>query len=187
MSYTEEELIGLLAENLDEHFPLIVSLFTGKLYHFARSNFRLIEMDAEDIVQEVMMNAYNALRGYSVERILCLKLNAWMYTIAENECIKLVNRRTKRQQNEIPLDELSAVVAQFTESPINTLENIQLFQQAFKELTPDEQKVVFLHFIDGMKYAEIGKMLGKEENTVKSHVLRARRKLNLVARKLLKS
>lgn len=178
MSNNEEELIGLLANNLDRNFPQVVSHYTGKLFHFARSSFRLNKEDAEDVVQNVMMNAYNALRGYPGERILRLKLNAWMYKIAKNECRKFVEKWARTQLREIPLEELSLMRDRFAESDINAIGDIQEFQQAFKQLTEDEQRVLILHFIDGMKYAEIGKVLDKEESTIKSYVFRAREKLS---------
>ena len=182
MSYNEEELTGLLANDLDWNFAKVVSLYTGKLYHFARRSFRLDEVDAEDVVQEVMMNAYNALRGYPRERILRLKLNAWMYTITKNECKKFLKKWARKQQIEIPLEELSLMREQFRKSGIDAVGDIEEFQQAFKQLTEDEQKVLILHFIDGMTYEEIGKVLDKKEGTIKSHVSRARETLSKFTR-----
>lgn len=178
MSYDEEELTGNLANDLDAHFPEVVKIYTGRLYSFARNSYRLSVMDAEEIVQEVMMHAYTALRGYPEERILSLKLNAWMYKIAVNECLKFVTKWARRQQFEVPIDDLNIMLEQLTGSDARKpVEDIQEFRQAFQRLTSDEQKVLILHFIDGMKYAEIGKVLDKAESTVKSHVFRARQKL----------
>src|ERR1700687_2709111 len=119
MSYDEEELNGLLASNLDSYFPEVVSLYTGRLYHFARNSYRLNPTDAEEIVQEVMVHAYSALRGFPRERILSLKLNAWMYKIAENECLKFVTKWARRQQFEVPIDNLDIVLERLTNRTVS--------------------------------------------------------------------
>jgi RNA polymerase sigma factor (sigma-70 family) len=83
MEQGDEELLSLLATDLDSHFRQLVEIYQRRLYLFA---LRLAghPSDAEDIVQEVFLRAYHALKGFSAVKIRVVRLRQWLYAIALN-------------------------------------------------------------------------------------------------------
>ena len=62
MDQGDQELLSLLATDLDDHFRLLVEAYQQRLYLFV---LRLVGRpdEAEDIVQEAFLRAYYALKG----------------------------------------------------------------------------------------------------------------------------
>ncbi|WP_422877905.1 RNA polymerase sigma factor [Ktedonosporobacter rubrisoli] len=76
-----EDILTLLATDLDCYYEQLVALYWRQLYVFVLRRARSPQ-DAEDIVQEAFVRAYLALQRYSAQRILCLKLRPWLYKVA---------------------------------------------------------------------------------------------------------
>jgi len=100
MDQGEEDLLSMLATDLDYHFSQLVLLYQQRLHSFA---LRLIDspQDAEDIVQETFLRAYHALKSYPVLKVRTLRLRQWLFTITLNI---FRNRRRKTEHQSIPLD-----------------------------------------------------------------------------------
>ncbi len=83
MDQADEQLLSLLATDLDYHFRQLVALYQQRLYGFAlRLEGR--PQDAEDIVQETFLRAYHALKSYPLLKVRALRLRQWLYTISLN-------------------------------------------------------------------------------------------------------
>jgi RNA polymerase sigma-70 factor (ECF subfamily) len=57
------------------------------------------------------------------------------------------------------------------DDPLEHVEQEQLqavVRQALRRLTPDQQQVIILKFVEGLSNAEVGLILGKPEGAVKS-------------------
>jgi DNA-directed RNA polymerase specialized sigma24 family protein len=68
----EQELLSLLAGDLDGHFRRLVEVYQQRLYLLA---LRLVGPDdAEDIVQEAFIRAYYALKGTPTHKVSILNL-----------------------------------------------------------------------------------------------------------------
>src|SRR2546423_4107353 len=154
--YDDEELTRLLAEDVDAHFPKVVRKYTDVLYRFVMNHFGLSQVDAEDILQEAMMKAYIALKGYPRERILNLKLKPWIYKITRNESLKYLDKKGRKQSSVILIDDLdNPVLKQLVAGPpeqpdvvVERKEFTEAFWQAFQELSQNEQQVLILGFVD---------------------------------------
>src|ERR1035438_3077098 len=83
MSYSEDELPLLLANDPGRYYADMVLFYQNRLYTFA---YRLTgnSHDAEDIVQEAFVGAYISLEHYPPQRIQTLKLRSWLYRVTLN-------------------------------------------------------------------------------------------------------
>jgi RNA polymerase sigma-70 factor, ECF subfamily len=180
MDRSDEDLLSLLATDLDGHFRRLIEIYQQRLYLFA---LRLtgLQADAEDIVQEVFLRAYHALRGFSVREILAMRLRQWLYTIALNV---FRNRIRKNEHPSIPLDlsEESSLLAIADQSP-GPEEEAQ-WHEWRRELEmhvaklPESYRVALtLYYFSDLSYAEIAELLNHPIGTVKAHVSRAKRLL----------
>jgi len=120
--------------------------------------------DAQDITQEAFIKAWNSIETYKNTGTPFI---AWVITIANNLIIDHY-RKDKRtiptvELHEVdPIDELSDP-AKETEVK---LENAFIKKTVLK-LKGDKQKVILMHFIDGMTYEEIAKALNKSEGSIR--------------------
>ena len=68
MDQSDAHLLSLLVTDLDHHFRQLVLCYQQRLYSFAL-HLASSPQDAEDIVQEVFLRAYHALKSYPVLKV----------------------------------------------------------------------------------------------------------------------
>jgi len=166
----DAELTAALAEDPAGGFEAMVRAYQHRVYAFALS-MSGEPADAEEIAQDTFLRAHTALRRYPAERILALRLNAWLHRIALNVFRNRIRRRTLRL---VPLDP-EPLVADTAAGP----ERQALSRAALRELAnlvsglPEQQRsAVVLRCVQGMTYAEVASLLGQPEGTAKANVHR---------------
>lgn len=154
-------------------FDRLVGAYLRPLYWHAR-RLVVVHEDAEDVVQETFIRAYDKIgtfRGGSDE------LGAWLYRIATNTALTMLRRRKPGVFTS--LDEVSRTLASRVAEESGEDADLTLvrFQQAILAL-PLKQRLVFnLRYYDRMPYAQIARVLGQREETLKVNYHYAVRKL----------
>lgn len=129
---------------------------------------------AEDLLQEVFLNAYRKVSNFRGES----SLGTWLYRMAVNHCLDyLRGRHGKMARTTDSIDDEGmvepAAVAPLVASAISRLD----LERAIEQL-PDGCRTAFvLHDVEGFEHHEIATMLGISEGTSKSQVHKARMKL----------
>lgn len=177
MDQGDEELLSLLATDLDQHFRSLVEIYQQRLYLFAR---RLTghTADAEDIVQEVFLRAYHALRGFPADKIRLMRLRQWLYAITLNI---FRNRKRRPEHPSVPLD-LSEenLLLELADQSLGPEEEIQRQEwrhelEMYVAVLPESYRVaVTLYYFEDLSYAEMAELLNQPIGTVKGHLSRAR-------------
>ncbi len=117
---------------------------------------------AEDITQEVFLKLMRLLPDFDSDE----HEKAWLLKVTLNMC-KTYNRKTYSH----PTAELTENIVsreRFGQGPVT---------EAVMELPEKYRTVIYLHYFEGYKVAEIAEMLGKNPNTVSSLLMRARERL----------
>jgi len=151
-------------------FEALLTRYERPIYNVAMRMLRHPE-DARDVVQSVFLTAFEKLHQYDFEH----KFYSWIYRIAINESIDILNGRTRYA----PLDEGLEGVDD-SSNPHEAVRAAQLgagVQAAMMRLAPDYRAVIVLrHFVD-CSYREMAEILGVPEKTVKSRLFTARQLL----------
>ena len=130
--------------------------------------------DAEDAVQEVFLRAHRYLAGFDSER----PFGPWIRRIAANFCR---DELKKKGAVTLPLfdesDRPAAGGAAGLEAGRIAREQRAHIRQAVESLPEHYRTVIELRHFDEMSYEEIAQELELPLNTVKSHLLRARKLL----------
>jgi RNA polymerase sigma-70 factor (ECF subfamily) len=180
MDQGDEELLSLPATDLDSHFRRLVETYQQRLYLFAR---RLAGQtaDAEDIVQDVFLRAYHALRGFSASKIRIMRLRQWLYAIALNT---FRNRKRRPEHPSVPLDLAEgSPLLEIADQSLGPEEEAARHEwqrelEKYLEALPEIYRVVLiLSYFEDLSYAEIAELLNQPIGTVKGHVSRAKRLL----------
>ncbi len=134
--------------------------------------------DAEDMVQEAFVRAFQNLERYRDEA----KFTTWLLRIVTNLCTdaaRTSTRRTNLEQQEA-MGALDWMTIGETEDPIGNLEGDrkkEILRKALMALPPHHRSLIVLRDIEEKEYPEIAKILGCTVGGAKLRVLRARRAL----------
>lgn len=181
MDQDEEDLLSLLATDLDRHFRQLVILYQQRLFSFA---LRLVgsPQDAEDIIQETFLRSYHALKSYPVLKVRALRIRPWLYTVTLNI---FRNRQRKPEHQSIPLNTSEESPLLEIEDPSCGPDEEAYWHEMRRELeiqlaTLSERYrvAVTLYYFEDLSYSEIAELLNQPIGTVKAHVHRALRQLH---------
>lgn len=134
--------------------------------------------DAEDIVQEVFVRAYQNLHRYRDEA----KFTTWLLRIATNlgtDRARMHNRRQALEQQEAA-GALAWMTIGDQEDPVAKLEGdrrVEVLKRALNALPVHHRSMLILRDIEQRDYNDIASMLGCTVGGAKLRVLRARRAL----------
>ncbi len=134
--------------------------------------------DAEDIVQEVFIRAFQNLHRYRDEA----KFTTWLLRIATNlgtDRARMVNRRQNLEQQEAA-GALEWMTVGSTENPLQNLEDERrriALRKALGALPAHHRNVIVLRDLEEREYPDIAEILGCTVGGAKLRVLRARRAL----------
>jgi RNA polymerase sigma-70 factor (ECF subfamily) len=130
--------------------------------------------DAEDLVQETLLRAYR-----SISRLDGAHRRAWLYTIMGRS-----QANSFRRRRPVLLAEYTAVDAQTRHGTVDTVgEKLvdstfdAVVEEAFKNLSVNDQDVLRLIDVSGLSYADAALVLGVTVDAVASRLHRARAKL----------
>ncbi|MEO6495858.1 MAG: sigma-70 family RNA polymerase sigma factor, partial [Solirubrobacteraceae bacterium] len=87
---SDEQLVGLFRSDSEDAFRVIHDRYRQRLFAFSRQMLGGSGSDAEDVMQDVFLRAYRALRAD--ERPVSLR--SWLYRVAHNRCIDTLRRPT---------------------------------------------------------------------------------------------
>lgn len=123
--------------------------------------------EAEDITQEAFVKAWKAIDKY---KRTGAPFVTWIITIAGN----LVIDHYRREQKVFVTDEIEKISEKDLGNQIPGPEkqaemnfDNAMIKKAVLKLTGDKQKVILMHFIDGLSYEEIAKALNKSEGAIR--------------------
>lgn len=126
--------------------------------------------DAEDLVQESFMAAYQYLDSFEMGR----PFGPWLIRIVLNRGSNLRRSRTRRG-TEPEVDGVSAAPSGLDESERS--DTGRILQDALGTLSERQRMIVTLFDVDGLTSAEIGEMMDLAPGTVRWHLHEARRQL----------
>jgi len=120
-------------------------------------------MEAEDITQQVFINAIQAVPSFKWKGI---PFSAWLFRIAHNQVVDYLRRKAKR-----PTAAFEDSLVASDEDPqqiVGQKFEIERLLSAVKKLTPAQQEVISLRFAGELPIAKVAKVMGKSEGAVKA-------------------
>jgi len=179
---------NLEALYIDKHYQLVVECKQGskkacyelyRLYSKAMLNvaFRILNnMDeAEDVLQESFLDAFNKVKDFRQETTFGL----WLKQIVVNRSINLLRKR-KLEWVEMESDQLENIADEEAPDDDETQYKVAQVKDAMKQLPEGYRVVLSLYLLEGYDHEEIGQILNITENTSRTQFLRAKRKLSEV-------
>ena len=167
MTTNDKDIIRTLREDAESGFLLLMQSYKEALYWHIR---RLVVShdDAQDAAQEAFIRIFRSFGQYSEEN----SLRAWLFRIATNEALRLIERR---REDSMPIEKVFDIQA---DSYINysDLEAVRL-QKAILTLPPKQQLAFNLRYYDEMDYEEIAQIADTTAASVKASYHVAKEKI----------
>jgi RNA polymerase sigma factor (sigma-70 family) len=162
-------------------FDVLWQKYSSRIYSLIY-NMTSNHEDANDLLLEVFAKAYRSISGFRGRS----SFYTWIHAIAVNMTINFVKKRGRRFQ--MSLDDIDSSVhndKEFIEltaanTPIREVDLAELQQrlnEAMMKLSLEHRTVVTMFDIQGMPHAEIARILGVPEATVRSRLFYAHRQL----------
>jgi RNA polymerase sigma factor (sigma-70 family) len=123
--------------------------------------------DAEDVLQDVFLRAYGALRNDDRP----VTLRAWLYRVAHNRCIDHLRRPVPPPAE---VYELSRTPAHDPQAETVRREDLRRLVQDVQRLPEQQRSALLMRELDGLSYAELADALGTSVPAIKSLLVRAR-------------
>jgi len=160
-----------------KRFKTVVLPHLSAAYRLARWLVR-DDGDAQDLVQEACVSAYESIAGFEGENG-----KAWLLTIVRHACYRWLQRRRRGPATE-EFDETAhgvndegSPVHQPHEDPLAWLlrdESRQQVCEALERLPPEFKEVIVLRELEGYSYREIAEIAAIPSGTVMSRLARGR-------------
>ena len=190
----DEELILRIRDGEEKITDYIMEKYKNLVRSKAGSMY-ILGADREDLIQEGMIGLFKAIRDYDIGRDasfatfadLCVARQ--MYTAVQaagrkkhaplNSYVSLYagNGSDKTEEEKKLLDSLVSRDEQNPEELLIDRENVERIEKAIEsELSSFERQVLDL-YLTGMKYTEIARVLGKDDNSTDNALQRCRSKI----------
>ena len=172
---SDAEILRRAKSGDDAAFGELVERYGNELYGLA---FFLTGQasDAEDVVQETLIGAYEGLSGFQARS----SLRTWLRQILVRQAAR--QKRSQRVCKMVQPMDLSAAskallggMAQ--NDPARASEIRMDVLEVLQTLSPEHREIVVLREMDGLSYTEIAEVLQIPEGTVESRLFRARQEL----------
>ena len=149
-------------------FGLLYDKHVAAIYRYVYYRVR-DDADAEDLTSDVFMRALKAMPRYEPRQAFL----AWLYRIARNAVIDRARRGNRQVSFEDALEHPDADKVIEPDAEILAHSDSQVLRGALAKLTPLQQEVIVLRFLEGYSTQEISRIVGKREGTVRGIQFRA--------------
>lgn len=146
--------------NTDKYLEKMIEKYSNMIYRLALVRTKTKE-NSEDVYQEVFLRLARKMPNFESEE----HEKAWLIRVTINCSKNLLNSKFLKNTTELK-----------EEIVFETKERHDIYY-AVQQLPLKYRTVIHLHYYENYKINEISRILGIKENTVKSHLARAKEKL----------
>ncbi len=164
---SDERLISLLRRGNTTAFEVLLSRYESRLMAFCRHLLGSRE-DAEDVLQEVMTAAFNAILADDRP----INVRPWLYRIARNRSLNHL-----RRAQAIGVDSMDHHLSEHgatTADKVHEREEFRLLVGDIHELPETQKTALVLREMDALSYEQIAEAMETTVPSVKSLLVRAR-------------
>ncbi len=166
----DRDLVRLAVSGETWAFGRLVERYGGRIFGRIRRVVKQPE-EAEDLVQEIFLQAYRRLGQLRDGR----RFSGWLLKIADNAAF----RWRQRRMVQIRFERL--LTAEWGEHAVDESEAERearmTVRQAIRQLSDAHRDVIEHHYFKGHSYEETASQLGLEMNTVRSRLQKARQRI----------
>ncbi len=177
LSWDEAELVAGLQARDEMAFREIIEQFASKIYRVCYGMLHSRD-DADEIAQEVFTKVHLSIQGFERRS----SLYAWIHRIAVNECYGFLRKKRLRLvcTSDSPDDTLALhmeALADGCPTPDRSAMQRDLVNKLLTRIPEDDRWLLIAKEVEGFSVAELSRMTGLTQNTLKVRLFRIRQGL----------
>ena len=169
---TDLDLIGAVAADDRQAFARFYDRYRRKVARFvSRLTWRtdVVEETVNDTMVAVWQGA-SRFRGGS-------RVSTWVMGIAYRTALKRLKQVTRRPEEELNHRTEAPAATEMPDVALSRAQGSARVRVALSKLSPEHRAVIELTFYDDCSYQEVAAIVGCPENTVKTRMFHARRRM----------
>ena len=174
----DARLLARIAAGDRQAFERLYHLYFARLTRFLHRSTRSLPL-VEEIVNDTMLVVWNKAPSWDAS----CKVSTWIFAIAWRRARKALSSANRGsgagvgEGMEVEPDLMEAPPDSQPERQFALLRQHEAVDAALNALSPEQRAVVQLTYFHDMAYADIADVLGCPQNTVKTRMFHARRRL----------
>lgn len=175
MEKTDSELITGYLNGDEKSFEILMNRHMSRVYNFV---YRLVpkNVDADDIVSETFFKVWKNIKKFRSTE----KFTTWLFTIARNTAYDKMRKKSALAFSHFDAnDGNNFIIDTVPDSEplppeiLEQAENKKIVENLLEKISPDYREVLLLHYVHEFTFEDIGKILHKPLDTIKSQHRRA--------------
>jgi RNA polymerase sigma-70 factor (ECF subfamily) len=168
---SDEALIGRIAVGDKLAMQVLYARHHVRVYRFV---LRLVgdPTKAEDLISEVFLDVWRQANRFEGKS----QVTTWLLAIARFKALSAMRRRSDEELD----DEQAAAVEDEGDDPevaVQKKEKSEILRKCLSALSPDHREIIDLVYYHEKSVEEVARIVGIPENTVKTRMFYARKKL----------
>jgi RNA polymerase sigma-70 factor, ECF subfamily len=172
---TDEEIVARVCAGERQLFELLMRRHNQRVFRVVRAILRRSD-EAEDVMQEAYIRAYDHLGDFRGEA----RFSTWLTRIAVHEALARSRKERRFESLESRSEDFPVMSIDLTHNPEQRASDVEVravLERAIDSL-PEEFRLVFvMRAVQELSGAETAECLGIPEETVKTRLHRARKRL----------
>lgn len=160
-----KETVILAKKGNKDAFSNLIDSVKMDLYKIAKTRLHR-EDDILDAIQDTIVCAYKFIGNLNKPE----NFKKWIIKILVNKCNDIYN---KRKNNQISIEDINEEVYSFVPEEFDDMQ----MKDILRNLKDDEKLIITLYYLEDYTSKEISKLLGMNENTIKTKISRAKDKI----------
>ena len=171
----EYALLSRITDGDTAAFETFYKVYYPRLFRFI---LRMTQYPdgVEELIQETLLVVWEKTDHFNHES----KISTWVFGIAYNKALKSISQNACSSQD-LDVEDWADHIDDPSANPALCNENRDWLNYALSILPPEQRAVIELTFYHDLPYQEIARILDCPENTVKTRMFHARKKLQVFA------
>ncbi len=173
----DRRLMARVAAKDQRAFTLLYQRYAPRLGRFLSKSLRSHTL-VNETLNDTMLVLWRKASQFDPDRA---RFSTWLFGIAHHAGLQALARSAKESGTPLPIgEEREHAEPESTDDPARTVLGWELGRElmaALRQLSPEHRTVIELTFVEGFSYPQIASIVGCPENTVKTRMFHARRRL----------
>jgi RNA polymerase sigma-70 factor (ECF subfamily) len=159
-----------MTANLRTRFEALHKQHQSMVLHLCRGFAKGDRDQAQDLCQEVFVNAWHALAGFRSES----SEKTWIYRITVNTCLMWIRKEKKKSFTQRADEATESIAERFEDH-----DRVETLYRAIGQLE-EVDRLIIMMVLDELEYEEISRVVGITENNLRVRVHRIKQRLKAI-------
>ena len=170
---SDQEIIDSVKRGNDSDYSIIIDKYKNKAFSMLKRMLRN-EFDAEEILQDCFLKAYNSLNTFKGEA----KFSTWFYRIVYNTALtKLSSKKRKTESEMTSLEDHFNLESEYGSDEIEVTDMNEFIHNIVGKLPERYGAVITMFYLNEMSVVEISEVMGISVSNTKVMLHRSRNSL----------